>query len=138
MPITGGCRCGQLRYEITAEAPMAARICWCRDCQYLGAGTGTANAVFAREAVKISGERKIFTSQANSGSTMHRSFCPNCGTPVFSEAEPRPQQIIVRVGSFDDPNLGQPGAVIWTDSAPRWACFDPALPRAEGQNLPAK
>jgi hypothetical protein len=48
MSITGGCLCGQLRYEIAAEAPIVARICWRRVCQYVGAGSGAANAVFPK------------------------------------------------------------------------------------------
>jgi hypothetical protein len=64
---------------------------------------------------------------------MHRRFCAQCGTPLFSEAEPRPHQIIVRVGALDDPGLAKPAAIIWTKSAPEWACFDPALQQAEGQ-----
>ena len=138
MPISGGCLCKQLRYEIAAYAPMAARVCWCRVCQYIGAGSGTANAVFPREAVTIAGERKSYTSIADSGAVMHRSFCPECGTPVFSEAEPRPHHIIVRVGTLDDPELGKPTATIWASSAPSWACIDAALPRGEGQTAPAK
>jgi hypothetical protein len=42
MTITGGCRCGAVRYTIEAE-PLFARHCWCRDCQYIGAGPGTVN-----------------------------------------------------------------------------------------------
>ena len=48
--ITGGCLCGAVRYEIDAEAPIAARTCWCRLCQYLGAGSATVNALFAAES----------------------------------------------------------------------------------------
>ena len=51
MTITGGCRCGAVRYSIEAE-PIAARHCWCRDCQYIGAGLGTVNVFFPSEAVK--------------------------------------------------------------------------------------
>lgn len=138
MPITGGCLCKQLRYEIAAEAPMAARVCWCRVCQYLGAGTGTANSTFAKDAITITGERAIHTSIADSGSVMHRSFCPKCGTPVFSEAEPRPHLIIVRVGTLDDPEIGKPMATIWTAAAPSWACIAEDLPRGEGQTAPAR
>ncbi len=138
MPISGGCLCKQLRYEIAAEAPIAARVCWCRVCQYTGAGSGTANAVFAKDAITITGERKAYTSIADSGAVMHRSFCPECGTPVFSEAEPRPNVIIVRVGTLDDPELGRPAATIWAASAPSWACFDPTLPRGDGQTAPTK
>ena len=136
MPITGGCLCGQLRYEIAAEKPILARVCWCRVCQYIGAGTGTANAMFAKAALKTTGERAVFTSQADSGATMHRTFCPKCGTPVFSEAEPRPDFIIVRVGTLDDPEIGKPVGTIWTKSAPSWACIDEGLPKGEGQTLP--
>jgi hypothetical protein len=137
MPISGGCLCKQLRYEIAAEAPMAARVCWCRVCQYIGAGSGTANAVFPREAVTITGERRSYTSIADSGAVMHRSFCPDCGTPVFSEAEPRPHLLILRVGTLDKPLLGKPTATIWTSSAPSWACIDATLPRFE-EAAPAK
>ena len=138
MPITGGCLCKQLRYEIAAEAPMAARVCWCRVCQYLGAGSGTANAVFAKTTITITGERKAHTAVADSGAVMHRTFCPHCGTPVFSEAEPRPHHIVVRVGTLDDPEIGKPVATIWTRMAPSWACIDADLPSFEGQAPPPK
>ena len=138
MPISGGCLCKRLRYEIAADAPIAARACWCRLCQFLGAGSGTVNVVFPKDAVTITGERKTYTSIADSGAVMRRSFCPDCGTPVFSEAEPRPHQIIVRTGTLDDPELGKPTATIWTSTAPSWACIDPTLPRGERQTPPAK
>lgn len=54
MTITGGCLCGAVRYSIEAE-PKFIRHCWCRDCQYIGAGAGTVNVFFATEAVKVEG-----------------------------------------------------------------------------------
>ena len=62
----------------------------CRVCQYLGAGSGTVNAIFARDAVTVSSSLTDYVSRADSGSVMHRRFCAKCGTPIFSEAEPRP------------------------------------------------
>ena len=138
MAITGGCLCGKVRFTIDVEKPIAARQCWCRLCQYLSAGGGTINAIFPKDKVTVTGERALYTSVADSGAVMHRSFCPACGTPLFSEAEPRPHQIIVRAGSLDDPGLAAPAGIIWTKSAPRWACFDPALPTTEGQPAPVK
>ncbi len=138
MPITGGCLCGKVRYEIAAEAPNAVRQCWCRLCQYLSAGGGTINAIFNKDAFRVTGETRVFTSVADSGSVMHRSFCPSCGTPLFSEAEPRPQAIIVRAGTLDDPNLAKPAAIIWTKAAPNWACFDPTLPQSSAGQAPAR
>jgi hypothetical protein len=130
MSITGGCLCGQFRYEIT-QAPKLVRLCWCRVCQYFAAGNAVVSAMFDKEAVRMTGRRTEYISKADSGSIMHRTFCPDCGTPLFSEAEPRPNVIFVRVGTFDDPEIGRPTAAIWTSSAPTWACFDPHMPRIE-------
>lgn len=138
MAITGGCLCGAVRYEFNAEAPLAVRQCWCRDCQFVGAGSGTVNAVFMKDALTVTGPMTEFVKVADSGAVMHRRFCARCGTPLFSEAEPRPQHIVVRVGTLDDPNLAPPAATIWTKSAPAWACFDPKLPQVEGQAPPPK
>ena len=54
MTITGGCRCGAVRYRIEGER-LTARHCWCRDCQYIGAGSGTVNVFFPSEAVNVEG-----------------------------------------------------------------------------------
>jgi hypothetical protein len=108
---------------------MATRYCWCRDCQYWGAGAATVNCVFSRPEVTIEGAVSVYESIADSGVRMRRSFCPKCGTPLFSEAEPRPHLIIIRAGALDDPGLAQPGSTIWTSRAPRWACIDPDLPQ---------
>jgi len=132
---TGRCLCGAVTYQITGD-PISARACWCRLCQYIGAGSGTVNAAFRTESVAIEGQLGDFCSDADSGSRMHRRFCPACGTHLFSEAESRPHLIFVRVGSLDNPEIVRPVATIWTRQAPSWACFDPDLPEIEGQPPP--
>jgi hypothetical protein len=77
--------------QIDADAPLTVRQCWCRVRQYLGAGSGVVSAGFLKDAVNVSGPLTDYVSCADSGSVMHRRFCPQCGTQVFSEAEPRPQ-----------------------------------------------
>jgi hypothetical protein len=124
---TGGCLCGQVRFEFNAE-PIAMRLCWCRDCQYFAAGNATVNVVFPSESLKmLQGELRDYQSTADSGNRMHRRFCPACGTPVFSGAESRPHLVIVRNGALDDVELLEPSATIWTESAPAWACIDESL-----------
>jgi hypothetical protein len=135
MTITGGCRCGAVRYTIEAE-PLFARHCWCRDCQYIGAGSGTVNVFFPSDKVRIEGVLADYVSNADSGTPMHRQFCPTCGTPMFTQGETRRHTLGVRAGTLDDPNLGKPQMTIWTASAPAWACFDPNLPRLEKQAPP--
>lgn len=136
MEITGGCLCRAVRYRITA-APITTRVCWCRLCQYIGAGSATVNVCFPSDAVTIEGELRDYRSVADSGNVMHRRFCPSCGTHLFSEAESRPHLIFVRAGTLDDPEIARPAMTIWTSSAPSWACIDTQIPALEGQAPPA-
>lgn len=132
MTITGGCLCGAVRYAIDAE-PVVTRVCWCTDCQKIGAGSGTVNVVFQADAVKIMGELRDYISVAASGNVMHRKFCPTCGTPVTTNSEARPQYLAVRAGTLDDPEVVKPALTIWTGSAPSWAALHPDIPREEAQ-----
>jgi len=134
--ITGGCLCKSVRYEINAE-PIVTRVCWCRLCQYLGAGSSTVNVCFPSVAISITGALADYSNIADSGNVMHRRFCPKCGTHMFSEAESRPHLIFVRAGTLDDPEVAKPAMTIWTSQAPTWACMDPALPKVEKQPPPA-
>jgi hypothetical protein len=88
MTITGGCRCGAVRYTIEAER-VTARHCWCRDCQYIGAGSGTVNVFFPSKTVTVEGVLSDFASRAASGNLVHQQFCPTCRTPVFTQSEAR-------------------------------------------------
>src|ERR1043165_3238981 len=135
MEITGGCLCRKVRFRITAE-PMAMRLCWCKVCQYFAAGNASAHVVFPGGAITIEGEPRDYVSVADSGARMHRRFCADCGTHLFSEAETRPHLIIVRNGALDDRELLKPGATIWTDSGPGWARIDESLPQYNCQPPP--
>ena len=136
MDISGGCLCRAVRYS-TSAAPLVTRVCWCRVCQYIGAGSGTVNVCFPSEQLRVSGELRDFSLTADSGNLMHRRFCPECGTHLFSAAETRPQLVFVRAGTLDDPEVARPAMSIWTCAAPSWACISDALPRVERQPPPA-
>jgi len=135
MNVEGGCLCRAIRYAFSAS-PIVARVCWCRVCQYIGAGSGTVNVCFPTAALRLHGSPADFRSVADSGNVMHRRFCPNCGTHLFSEAEARPHLVFVRAGTLDDPEQARPSATIWASMAPSWACIDQTLPRVERQPPP--
>jgi hypothetical protein len=67
---------------------------------------------------------------------MRRGFCPECGTPLTSEALERPHLIFLRIGALDDPNLLGPEMTLWTSQAPDWACISDSLPRFDEQAPP--
>jgi hypothetical protein len=132
MPHTGRCFCGQVSFAIDAE-PIAARMCWCRDCQRIASGSPTVNVLFPESTVAYSGEIATLLKTADSGNIVERGFCPKCGSQLYSKtAEPKGPTggpIRVRAGTLDNPDLMPPQSIIWTSSAPKWASFDPKLPQ---------
>jgi len=128
---TGGCLCGQIRYQLTGE-PVVSRLCWCRDCQYI-AGNGTANVIFPTASIAVTGSLAEHSRTAASGNTVTRKFCPNCGCHVLGDSTGRVGLTVVRVGTLDDPSSVKPVANIWASSAPGWACLDAQIERIERQ-----
>jgi hypothetical protein len=133
----GRCLCGAVTIDIAGE-PIGVRTCWCRVCQYLGAGSATVNVIFAAGDVSVQGEMVDYVSIADSGNVMHRRFCPACGTALLSASEARPDLVVVRAGALDERDHCRPGMTIWTREAPVWACFDPGVPCVEAQPAPVR
>ena len=132
-----GCLCGAVRIAIAGE-PVRVRTCWCRDCQYWGAGNGTTNAAYRSEDLEIIGDVAWFESVADSGNAMRRGFCPSCGTALFTGHGDNREFLAIRVGALDDPDSVAPTEVIWTSSAPSWAPLDSTLPQTERQPPPIR
>lgn len=130
--VTGRCFCGVVQFSFD-HLPVATRACWCRNCQYLSSGNASINAVFKTAGLELTGETRKYFSKADSGNMMRRRFCGRCGTPLFSEAQDRPDLMVVRAGALDDPAIGSPASFIWTASAPSWGLVNPMLPSCEGQ-----
>src|SRR5688572_517239 len=101
-PLSGGCLCGAIRY--TVSAPITElRACHCRDCQKSTGGAGTVNAVIPSAAMQIGkGTPKRYSVTADSGRTLHRFFCGDCGSPLFSRRETTPENTALRIGTLDD------------------------------------
>jgi hypothetical protein len=104
LPLTGGCLCGGVRFELT-EAPVVAGYCHCTRCQRR---TGTAAAASARIApgsLRITtGEELIRTYWPRDG--FGKAFCSTCGSALWSRSPADPELIGVRMGAFDaDPGI---------------------------------
>ena len=128
--LTGGCLCGAVRYEISAD-PMFAAHCHCRDCQK-ATGTGHVSVTcLPSPAVKVTGETRGYTVKGDSGLGYTRHFCPTCGSLVYGQADGMPGMINVTAGTLDDPSVFQPQFVIYTKSRPSWDRLDSGLPEFE-------
>ena len=81
---SGGCACGSIRYT-GAQDPAAMINCHCTDCQ-LSSGAPFASGIVVMTAdLQINGAPKTYEVRATSGGLATRSFCPDCGTPLFTK-----------------------------------------------------
>ncbi|MDH3445208.1 MAG: GFA family protein [Deltaproteobacteria bacterium] len=126
--ITGGCVCGAVRYECSAE-PVLTGNCHCRDCQKAGGGAFAPALGVPASALKITGKVKYYDTKADSGNVVSRGFCPECGARLFGKSNGMPDLQIVLAGSLDDPSSFRPGMDLYTSSAQPWDNMHAELPK---------
>ncbi len=123
----GGCACGAIRYQCSAEL-LLGRRCHCRDCQRAtGGGYGSLVSIPADFFQFLDGEPEFATTTLDSGNTVRRGFCPSCGSPVAGFASAFPELVSIFAGSLDEPSRYKPMMDIFTSSAVPWVTFDTEL-----------
>ena len=130
--LSGGCLCGAIRY--TVSAPVAElRACHCTHCQKTSGTGSSVNAVIPSAAFDLTqGTPRRYAVTADSGRTLYRFFCGDCGSPIYSQRAANPERMVVRAGSFDNPPPMKITANIWTRSARPWSWIDPASEQLPG------
>lgn len=117
--IEGGCLCGNVRYSADAQ-PAFMGVCHCTDCQrFTGSAFATVIAI-PSSALKLTGTLKSFTKRGDTGKSIHRRFCPECGCGILDEADALPDMAMVNAGSLDDRSWVSPQSEIYCDSAQPW------------------
>ena len=128
LPITGGCLCGAVRFEVS-EPFVSSNYCHCTRCQRR---TGTAASVNARAkpgTFRVTeGQDHIRSWQPPEGA--EKFFCGNCGSALFSRSGPGGENYGVRLGTLDaDPGI-RPAWRQYTAYAVAWEPIpDDGLPR---------
>jgi len=126
---TGGCACGAIRYEISAE-PLLANHCQCRDCQHKsGTGHGSYLTFPSRDAATLTGQAKRWDMVGDSGNVKTRGFCSTCGSPVYLTFAAMPELFTIHAASLDDPGRFKPQIVTYAVRGHAWDPLDPALPK---------
>ncbi len=116
MRLTGGCFCGQIRYEISSPLK-SARCCHCSKCRKVFSGAGSAYAEVIPGSFKwLQGQEAL--SRYESVKDWGLCFCKQCGTTLCGMHKDDVHG--VTLGSVDgDPGI-QIGMHIHVDSKAPW------------------
>jgi len=124
MSVTGGCICGAVTYQVTAELrPVIA--CHCTQCRKTS-GHHVAATSAPRDAVKITGTVTWYASS----DTARRGFCGICGSNLFWDGPGA--NLSIFAGTLDgDPGVRLIGHIFCADKGAYYDLTDD-LPKAPG------
>jgi hypothetical protein len=130
MPLTGGCLCGAVRFEVS-QPPPEAGYCHCTRCQRRTGSAASAQASIVPGSLRLlSGATALGAWHPPGG--FAKLFCRECGAHLFSG--PTPDEIsTVRLGAFDgDPGVRPSYRQHVAGAAPWEEIPDDGLPRHPG------
>jgi hypothetical protein len=107
--LTGGCQCGEVRYELAAAGERHA-LCHCADCRASAGAPAVAWMAVPEADFKVTqGAARGFNSSGKSV----RYFCPTCGTGLyFTNPDMLPGIVDIQSATLDQANDHPPGAQI--------------------------
>lgn len=134
MKVDGGCHCGSIRYEAEVD-PTNVVICHCTDCQTLsGSAFRTVVATYEGSFKLLSGTPKAYVKTGESGNRRELTFCPDCGTPLYSApAGDGVKVVALRVGTIRQRDRLIPSDQYWFRSSQAWLTDLPNMKKREMQ-----
>jgi hypothetical protein len=120
LPMTGGCSCGAIRYEITSF-PFLLYTCNCTDCQTASGSAFALNMPVATTGFRIvKGEPKPWHHTSPRDVAVTSWFCGDCGGRIYGERSGRPDTMNLRAGTLDDTTWLKPIGHFYLRSAQGW------------------
>ena len=129
LPLTGGCLCGGVRFEV-AEPPISANYCHCTRCQRRTGTAASAQARIVPGSLRITGGEELLREFEPPDGGFPKVFCGACGSSLWSRNPENPDALGVRLGAFDaDPGV-RPSHRQFVAYAAAWEPIpDDGLPR---------
>jgi hypothetical protein len=130
-PLTGGCLCGGVRFELT-EPFRRASHCHCSRCRRHSGTFGLTQGRVPRNGLRlVEGADLVRVYRPDGGMT--KAFCSVCGSSLFGGTWPDGPEVSIRFGALDgDPGI-RPQYRSHTASAAEWDVLpDDGLPRYPG------
>jgi hypothetical protein len=128
LPLTGGCLCGGVRFEVT-EPLRVASYCHCTRCQRRTGTAASAQARIAPGSLRITSGAELVREFAPPDGFV-KVFCSACGSALWSRPPDRDEPAAVRLGAFDDDPGVRPSYRQFAAYAAAWEPIpDDGLPR---------
>tara|TARA_R110002110_G_scaffold296301_3_gene510531 strand:+ start:136 stop:537 length:402 start_codon:yes stop_codon:yes gene_type:complete len=126
----GQCLCGNIKYEFAGD-PVVSGVCHCKNCQRQAGSAFSTIAGVAAASFQISGTPKLFEdTDTDSGNTVQRFFCDNCGSPIYSAIPSQPDLLFLKTGTLDDTSAFTPQFQVYCETKQDWVSLLDDVPQA--------
>lgn len=126
--LTGGCRCGGVRFELALDALPPVYACHCHLCQRASGSAFSVQALVPEGALTVTGaivEHELTTADRVS----RQRFCATCHTRLYNTNTRAPGIAVVRAGTLDRSEELECVAHIFTATKQRWVTIPYDVPQ---------
>jgi hypothetical protein len=118
-PLEGGCRCGRVRYSISAM-PVWSGHCHCHACQSLSGAAFVSAFNVPVERLVLRGETTTVRRTAESGHAVTARLCAACGAWLTGQSDGNPALVAILASTLRDPTVFLAIANVYlSEAAPR-------------------
>jgi hypothetical protein len=123
----GSCLCGAIQYEIEGDLGDFG-YCHCKSCRKASGSAHGANAPVERERFHlVRGAESLKEFESSPGKI--RTFCSNCGSPLYAFLRESAGVLRIRLGSLDTPFSKRPQAHTFVSNKADWEPIGDSIPQ---------
>ena len=127
--LKGSCLCNSIQYEIHGELG-PTMMCHCSKCRKANGSAYAVNAAVKTDEFHFV-KGKELVSEFESSPGVFRTFCKQCGSPLYSRRPSQPELLRLRIGTLDTPVEVKPIAHIFVGSKASWDEIHGDIPQYE-------
>lgn len=126
-PITGGCRCGAVRYTLALDSLPPVYACHCHICQRASGSAFSLQALVSEASLIVSGPVVVREIKTEDRTSVQR-FCGTCYARVYNTNTRSPGIAVVRAGTLDRSEELVCRAHIYTATRQAWFAIPEGVP----------
>ena len=127
-PMTGGCRCGAVRYTIAQDVPPLTYACHCHICQRWAGSAFSQQALVSEADLAVTGPVVLYDLRTEDRVSSQR-LCGVCHSRIYNTNTRRPGVAVVRAGTLDRSEELECVAHIFTAYRQRWVSLPDDVPQ---------
>ena len=128
MTITGGCRCGAVRYTLALDALPATYACHCLECKAWTGSAFSQQALLPEDGIAATGPVGLYEREGTGGRISRQRYCTVCHSRIYNTNTARPGIAVVRAGTLDEADKLDVVAHIWTKRKQPWLVIPEGVP----------